>query len=85
MAGPVPEAAPVLPAETDTTVSWEHLVQVMRKEPDAVRAVRQTRARNVTVLMKDGRSFHAREPAIDDIVRVTREIDPSGGILIATQ
>jgi hypothetical protein len=41
--------------------------------------------RAVTVLFKDGRRYHATEPVIDEIIRLLKEVDPAGRVLIATE
>lgn len=81
----IPATVSVLPTSTDTTVAWPELVGALRRNPDAVRAVMQTHARKVTMVMKDGRRYHTTEPAIDAVLTVLREVDPAGEILVATE
>lgn len=78
-------AVPVLPAAIDSSVSWQRLTDVIRDIPDSVIAVRQTHSRRVSVQLRDGRRYHATEPSIDAIIRLLREVDPAGRILIATE
>jgi hypothetical protein len=80
-----PTTISVVPPSVDTTVAWPDLVGTLRRNPDGVRAVMQTHARKVTMVMKDGRRFHATEPAIDAIISILREVDPAGQILVATE
>jgi len=81
----IPATTSVLPTPSDSSVSWPELVGTLRRNPEAVRAVMQTHARRVTVVLKDGRRYHATEPSMDAILTVLREVDPAGQILIATE
>jgi hypothetical protein len=80
-----PTTITILPATSDTSVAWSDFVATLRRNPDAVRAVMQTHARKVTMVMKDGRRFHATEPAIDAVLGILREVDPANHILVATE
>ncbi len=80
-----PTTVSALPTPVDTTVAWSELVGALRRNPDAVRAVMQTHARKVTMVMKDGRRYHTTEPALDAVLTVLREVDPAGQILVATE
>jgi hypothetical protein len=75
----------VLPTPIDSSVKWDKLVALVRATPDSIRAVHQVHTRAVTVLFKDGRRYHATEPVIDDIIRLLKQVDPAGRILIATE
>ena len=81
----VPVTTSVLPTPIDSSVSWGKLVEMVRLAPDSIRAVHQIHTRAVTVLFKDGRRYHATEPAIDEIIRLLKEVDPAGRVLIATE
>jgi hypothetical protein len=81
----IPTTTSVLPTPSDSSVAWPELVGTLRRNPEAVRAVMQTHARRVTVVLKDGRRYHATEPSMDAILTVLREVDPAGQILIATE
>jgi hypothetical protein len=61
------------------------LAAAIRRRPDAIRAVQQTHSLKVTAVFKDGHRFHATEPQIDAILKLVREVDPAGQILIATE
>jgi hypothetical protein len=74
-----------MPAGLDSALSWPRLAELVRAAPDSIRAVQQVHTRAVTVLLKNGRRYHATEPAIDDIIRLLKEVDPAGRILIATE
>jgi hypothetical protein len=78
-------ATSVLPAPIDSAIGWRKLVDLVRSTPDSIRAVQQVHTRAVTVLFKDGRRYHATEPVIDDIIRLLKEVDPAGRVLIATE
>jgi len=80
-----PVTTSVLPTPIDSAVSWGKLVDLIRSTPDSIRAVHQVHTRAVTVLFKDGRRYHATEPAIDVVIRLLKEVDPAGRILIATE
>ena len=84
-AAAVPVTTSVLPTPIDSSVSWSKLVELVRSAPDSIRAVHQIHTRAVTVLFKDGRRYHATEPAIDEIIRLLKEVDPAGRVLIATE
>jgi hypothetical protein len=75
----------VLPTPIDSSVSWDKLVAMVRATPDSIRAVHQVHTRAVTVLFKDGRRYHATEPVIDEIIRLLKDVDPAGRVLIATE
>lgn len=81
----IPQTAFAPPAPQDSTVSWAELTAHIRRDPDAIRAVRQTHSLKVTAVFKDGHRFHSTEPHIDAIIRLVREVDPAGQILIATE
>lgn len=78
-------ATPVLPTPIDSSISWDRMVGLVRQSPDSIRAVHQVHTRDVTVLFKDGRRYHATEPSIDDIIRLLKQVDPAGRVLIATE
>ena len=82
-------AAPVtsspLPTPIDSSITWVKMVALVRSTPDSIRAVHQVHTRAVTVLFKDGRRYHATEPVIDEIIRLLKEVDPAGRVLIATE
>lgn len=82
---PIPVTRSVLPTPIDSSVSWGKVVQLVRAAPDSIRAVHQMHTRAVTVLFKDGRRYHATEPVIDEIIRLLKEVDPAGRVLIATE
>lgn len=74
-----------LPAPIDSSITWDKMVGLVRQSPDSIRAVHQIHTRDVTVLFKDGRRYHANEPAIDDIIKLLKQVDPAGRVLIATE
>jgi len=80
-----PPATPVLPVASDSSVSWQRLTALVRAAPDSVLAVHQSHDRAVSVQFRDGRRYHATEPALDAIIRLLKEVDPAGRILIATE
>lgn len=82
---PTPVTSSVLPTPLDSAISWTKMVELVRASPDSIRAVHQVHSREVTVLFKDGRRYHATEPAIDQIIRLLKEVDPAGRVLIATE
>jgi hypothetical protein len=82
---PVPPTTSVLPTPTDSSITWDKMVRLVRAAPDSIRAVHQVHTRAVTVLFKDGRRYHATEPVIDEIIRLLKEVDPAGRVLIATE
>lgn len=84
-AAPAPVTTSVLPTPIDSSVNWTKMVELVRSAPDSIRAVHQVHTREVTVLFKDGRRYHATEPSIDAIIRLLKEVDPAGRILIATE
>lgn len=84
-AAPAPVTTSVLPTPIDSSVTWTKMVELVRAAPDSIRAVHQVHTRDVTVLFKDGRRYHATEPSIDAIIRLLKEVDPAGRILIATE
>lgn len=74
-----------LPAPIDSSITWDRMVGLVKQAPDSIRAVHQVHNRSVTVLFKNGRRYHATEPAIDDIIKLLKEVDPAGRVLIATE
>lgn len=70
---------------SDSTVSWATLQKIVRENPDSILAVQQTHSLQVSVAMRSGLRFKAKEPAIDAIIQLLREVDPAGRILIATE
>jgi hypothetical protein len=87
------EAAPIDTGTTqagptfyvDSTVTWPKLQAIVRENPDGILAVQQTHALQVSVAMRNGMRFQAKEPQIDAIITLLREVDPAGRILIATE
>lgn len=69
----------------DSVVTWPRLQEIVRSDPDGILAVQQTHTLQVSVAMRNGLRFKAREPAIDAILTLLREVDPAGRILIATE
>lgn len=69
----------------DSVVPWPRLQEIVRDDPDGILAVQQTHTLEVSVAMRNGMRFKAREPAIDAILTLLREVDPAGRILIATE
>lgn len=84
-AAPDTSSTAALPAPVDSSISWDKMVGLVRQGPDSIRAVHQVHTRDVTVLFKDGRRYHATEPAIDDIIKLLKQVDPAGRVLIATE
>lgn len=82
---PSPATASALPTPVDSSIDWGRMVTLVRSAPDSLRAVQQLHNRAVTVLFKDGRRYHATEPAIDAIIHLLKEVDPAGRVLIATE
>lgn len=82
---PAPATSPALPTPIDSSISWSRLELLIRSAPDSLRAVQQLHTRAVTVLFKDGRRYHSTEPRIDAILRLMKEVDPAGRVLIATE
>ena len=80
-----PATITILPSTSDTSVAWPDFVTTLRRNPDAVRAVMQTHARKVTMVMKDGRRFNSTEPTMDAVLTLLREVDPANSILVATE
>jgi hypothetical protein len=89
-------AAAVAPVDTGTTVAgpkyyqdssvtWDALQRIIRSHPDSILAVQQTRGLRVSVAMRNGLKYQAREPVADAIIQLLREVDPAGRILIATE
>ncbi len=76
---------PVIGIAADSTIGWPDLSARVRARPESVRAVLQRHDRQVSVLFLDGRRYHSTEPAIDDIIALLHQVDPSGRILIATE
>jgi hypothetical protein len=76
---------PALPPGSDTTVAWAAFEAAIRAAPDSVRAVLQTHSRRVTASFRNGLRLHTTEPAIDQVIRLLREVDPAGHILVATE
>ena len=81
----IPQTVPAPPVPEDSTVSWAELAATIRGNPDAIRAVQQTHSLRVTAVFTDGHRFHSTEPHIDAILKLVREVDPAGQILIATE
>ncbi len=82
---PPPQASvPPAPAP-DSVVPWPRLSEILRYETSTILAVRQTHALAVTLRMKDGRTYRSTEPQLDAVVRLVREVDQAGRILIATE
>ncbi len=87
------EAAPIDTSTTragpsfyvDSAVTWPRLQAIVREDPDGILAVQQTRSLQVSVAMRNGMRFKAKEPRIDAIITLLREVDPAGRILIATE
>jgi hypothetical protein len=69
----------------DSTVTWPRLQEIVRENPDGILAVQQSHSLQVSVAMRNGMRFKAREPQIDAIIALLREVDPAGRILIATE
>lgn len=69
----------------DSNVTWDRLVSMVTKNPDSVLAVRQTHQRAVSVMLRNGRRYNATEPTMDAIIRLLKDVDPAGRILIATE
>lgn len=69
----------------DSAVTWAALQQIVRGNPDSILAVQQTHSLQVTVAMRNGLKYHAKEPSMDAILQLLREVDPAGRILIATE
>lgn len=67
----------------DSTVTWPRLQAIVRENPDGILAVKQTRGLQISVAMRNGMRFQAKEPQMDDIIALLREVDPAGRILIA--
>lgn len=82
---PEPSTRSVLPTPIDSTISWARMESLIRSAPDSLRAVQQLHTRAVTALFKDGRRYHAVEPQMDAIIRLMKEVDPAGRVLIATE
>jgi hypothetical protein len=70
---------------SDSSVTWGALQKIVRENPDSILAVQQTHSLQVSVAMRNGLRFKAKEPAIDAIIQLLREVDPAGRILIATE
>jgi hypothetical protein len=69
----------------DSSVTWDALQRIIRSHPDSILAVQQTRGLQVSVAMRNGLKYQAREPVADAIIQLLREVDPAGRILIATE
>lgn len=69
----------------DSSVTWTELEKIVRADPDAILAVQQRHSLQVSVAMRNGLKFQAKEPRIDAIIQLLREVDPAGRILIATE
>lgn len=80
-----PTTITILPGTSDTSVAWPDFVTTLRRNPDAVRAVMQSHARKVTMVMKDGRRFNTTQPTMDAVLAILREVDPANSILVATE
>jgi hypothetical protein len=80
-----PDTTAGLPLPVDSAITWDRMERLIRSAPDSLRAVQQLHTRAVTALFKDGRRYHATEPAIDAIIHLLKEVDPAGRVLIATE
>lgn len=69
----------------DSVVTWPRLQAIVRDDPDGILAVQQTRALEVSVAMRNGMRFKAKEPQVDAIIALLREVDPAGRILISNE
>ncbi|HWA15393.1 MAG TPA: hypothetical protein VG817_03115 [Gemmatimonadales bacterium] len=69
----------------DSTVTWPRLQAIVRENPDGILAVQQTRALRVSVAMRNGMRFQAKEPRVDAIIALLRDVDPAGRILISNE
>lgn len=69
----------------DSTVTWDALEKIVRADPDAILAVQHKRSLQVSVAMRSGLKYRAKEPRADAIIQLLREVDPAGRILIATE
>ncbi len=82
----IPEAvAPIPITYPDSDVTWSQLQQIVRADPDSILAVQQTHSLTVSVAMRDGRRYRSKEPVADAILKLLRQVDPAGRILIATE
>src|SRR5690554_6593177 len=81
-------AAAVAPIDTGTTVAgpkyyqdssvtWAALQQIIRSAPDSILAVQQTRGLKVSVAMRSGLKYQARDPVANAIIQLLREVDPA--------
>ena len=84
-AAAAPATSQALPPPIDSSITWSKMVVLVKAAPDSIRAVHQVHTRDVTVLFKDGRRYHATEPVIDDIIKLLKQVDPAGRVLIATE
>jgi hypothetical protein len=90
------EAAAAAPTDTasaqvgpryyiDSVVTWPRLQEIVRHDPDGILAVQQTHTLDVSVAMRNGMRFKAKEPKVDAIIALLREVDPAGRILISNE
>jgi hypothetical protein len=79
------QAAPVLPDLKDgASVEWAQVQAIIFS--GQVVQVGQTHDLNVTITLKDGRTFKTVEPAIDDVINLVKTCgDLCKGVRIATQ
>ena len=82
---PVPQTTSVLPTPQDSTVSWPEFTALVRATPDSIRAVMQHRSLEVTATFRDGHRFHTKEPSFGAVMKLMREVDPAGHVLLATE
>lgn len=64
------------PKSLPEKVSWEQAVTLIRG--GGIEAVMQSHNLQVWMRSKDGRQYLTREPGIDAVARVIREVDPDG-------
>jgi hypothetical protein len=69
----------------DSNVTWQEMQAIVKADPDSILAVYQTHALAVSVAMRNGRRYRAKEPTVDAIIHLLRQVDPAGRILIATE
>ena len=68
----------------ESTVSWDEAIRILNS--GEVEQVFQTHSLDVTLILKDGRSIHTKEPGIDDIFdEVEKCGEPCKDILLATE
>lgn len=85
---PIPGVATANP----TTVTSPGVIQVQWSEAEKaikegrVKRITQTHARQVLLLLEEGKTLVTEEPELDDVIRVIRECGkPCDGIMIATE